>query len=177
MARRALTGVLLVGGASTRFGSPKALAVAGGETFAARAWRLLGSTCDERLAVGKLADGLELPFEVLDDGVEQRAPIAGVVAGLRAARHEVAVVLPVDVPRLTEDAVFRLADACLDAAVPATGPLPGAYRKTALPALEAALAGGRLSLRDAIGGLDVAIVDLDASLLLNVNTPADVQRL
>jgi molybdenum cofactor guanylyltransferase len=177
VARRALTGVLLVGGASTRFGSPKALALADGETFAARAWRLLGESCDERIAVGKLADGLMLPFEVLDDGTGVRAPIAGVVAGLRAARHEVAVVLPVDVPRFTAAAIAELADACRDAAVPPSGPLPGAYRRSALPALERALAGGRLSLRDAIAELDVASVDLDAALLLNVNTPDDVQRL
>jgi molybdopterin-guanine dinucleotide biosynthesis protein A len=61
--------------------------------------------------------------------------------------------------------------------VPPSGPLPGAYRRSALPALERALAGGRLSLRDAIAELDVASVDLDAALLLNVNTPDDVQRL
>ena len=48
-----LTGVLLVGGASTRFGSPKALARFDGETLAERAWRLLGEACDERIAVGK----------------------------------------------------------------------------------------------------------------------------
>ena len=177
MARRALTGVLLVGGASTRFGSPKALASVEGETLAARAWQLLGETCDERIAVGKLADGLDLPFDVLDDGTDVRAPIAGVVAGLRAARHDVAVVLPVDVPRFTADALHRLADACLDVAVPPSGPLPGAYRRSALPTLEQALAGDRLSLRAAIAELDVAIVPLDASLLLNVNTPDDVQRL
>ena len=34
--------MLLVGGASTRFGSPKALAQFDGESLAARAWRLLG---------------------------------------------------------------------------------------------------------------------------------------
>ena len=68
VADRALTGVLLVGGASTRFGSPKALAQFDGETLAERAWRLLGEACDERIAVGKRADGLELPFELLDDG-------------------------------------------------------------------------------------------------------------
>jgi molybdopterin-guanine dinucleotide biosynthesis protein A len=177
VARRALTGVLLVGGASTRFGSPKALALVDGETLAARAWRLLGEACDERIAVGKLADGLELPFDVLDDGTDVRAPIAGVVAGLRAARHDVSVVLPVDMPHFTGAAVHELAAACLDAAVPPSGPLPGAYRRSALPALEEALAGDRLALRDAIAELDVAIVALDASVLLNVNTPDDVQRL
>ena len=169
--------MLLVGGASTRFGSPKALARFDGETLAGRAWRLLGEACDERIAVGKREDGLELPFDLLDDGTALRAPIAGVVAGLRAARHDLAVVIPVDVPMLTAAALHELAVACRDVAMPPSGPLPGAYRRTALPELERALAEERLALRAAIAGLDVAIVDLDAALLVNVNTPDDVQRL
>jgi molybdopterin-guanine dinucleotide biosynthesis protein A len=177
VAHRALTGVLLVGGASTRFGSPKALAPFDGETLADRAWRLLGEACDERIAVGKLEDGLALPFDLLDDGTAVRAPIAGVVAGLRAARHDLAVVIPVDLPMLTAAALHELAAACRDVAMPPSGPLPGAYRRTALPELERALADERLALRSAIADLDVAIVDLDAALLLNVNTPDDVQRL
>jgi molybdopterin-guanine dinucleotide biosynthesis protein A len=177
VAHRALTGVLLVGGASTRFGSPKALAQFDGETLADRAWRLLGAACDERIAVGKREDGLALPFDLLDDGTALRAPIAGVVAGLRAARHDLVVVIPVDLPMLTAAALHELAAACRDVAMPPSGPLPGAYRRTALPELERALADERLALRTAIADLDVAIVDLDAALLVNVNTPDDVQRL
>jgi molybdopterin-guanine dinucleotide biosynthesis protein A len=177
MAHRALTGVLLVGGASMRFGSPKALAQFEGQTLAERAWRLLGEACDERLAVGKRADALDLPFELLDDGTDVRAPIAGVVAGLRAATHDLVVVIPVDVPLLTAAAVHELAAACRDVAMSPSGPLPGAYRRTALPALELALAENRLALRNAIAALDVAIVELDAQELTNVNTPGDVQRL
>jgi molybdenum cofactor guanylyltransferase len=173
VAHRALTGVLLVGGASTRFGSPKALAVVDGQTLAERAWRLLGKACDERIAVGKRE--YELPFDVLDDASDVRAPIVGVIAGLRAAQRDVAVVIPVDMPRLTVESLYRLADACLDVACPSTGPLPGAYRKTALPALERALAERELALRDAIHELAVATVDLDPDVLVNVNTPDDVQ--
>ena len=102
MAHRPLTGVLLVGGASERFGSPKALAWFEGETLADRAWRTLGEACDERLAVGKRGE-LELPFDVVDDGSDVRAPIAGVVAGLRAAAHDVCVFLPVDCPHVTAE--------------------------------------------------------------------------
>lgn len=163
-----LTGVLLVGGASTRFGSPKALARIGGETLAERAWRTLGDACDERIAVGKGDE--ELPFPVLADGVEEHASIHGLVAGLRAATADVCVVLPVDCPNMTAAALRSLADACRDAAVPQTGPLPGAYRKTAL----AALTSGELSIRRAIASLDVVVVELDDSLLVNVNTPDDV---
>jgi molybdopterin-guanine dinucleotide biosynthesis protein A len=171
-----LTGVLLLGGASTRFGSPKALARLGGRTLAEIGWETL-AFCDERIAVGKSADALDVPFSVLDDGTEVRAPIAGVVAGLRAAANDLSVVLPVDTPRVKPAALRVLADACADAAVPGTGPLPGAYRKSALPTLEAALAAGRLSLREAIAPLDVLIVDLDDAVLANVNTPDDLRGL
>ena len=164
--------MLLVGGASRRFGSPKALARLEGETLAERAWALLGAACDERIAVGK--GELELPFPVLDDGVEVRAPLAGVVAGLRAARHELAVVVPVDMPLLTVEPLDALAGACRDVAHPPAGPLPGAYRRNALPALERALADGRLALHDAISSLEVVVVPLPESVLANVNVPSDL---
>ncbi len=166
--------MLLVGGASRRFGSPKALAQFRGETLAERAWRLLGEACDERIAVGKLADGLQLPFSVLDDGSTVRAPIAGLVAGLRAASHDVCFALPVDTPLFSVDAARALAEACLDAAVPQTGPLPGAYRRGALPVLERRLAAGQLALGAALDELETAVVDLDLAALANVNTPADL---
>ena len=171
MARRALTGVLLVGGASTRYGSPKALAEIAGETFADRGRRVLAEAGDEVLVVGKRG---ELPFEVIDDGTGTRAPIAGVVAGLRAAAHDVAVFLPVDCPWMTAAAVRALGDACRDAAVPQTGPLPGAWAKSALPLLERRLATGPLALYRAYDDLDVVTVELDPALVADVDTPDDL---
>ena len=173
------TGVLLVGGASRRFGSPKALVRLGEETLAERAWRTLGEACDERIAVGKASDRLDLPFPVLDDGSPLRAPIVGVVAGLSASASEVCLVLPVDCPLVTPGLLQTLADACagVDAAVPPTGPLPGAYRRTALPVLQARLADGRLALREALDELVSRRVDCDSSLLVNVNTPEELRRL
>ena len=174
MADRRLTGILLVGGACRRFGSPKALAEVDGETLAALAWRVLGEACDERIAVGKAADALPLPFPVVDDGTEIRAPIAGLVAGLRVASHDVCVALPVDCPRVDATALCALADACRDAAVPQTGPLPGAYRRSVLPVLERMLADDRLALRDALDEIDAAVVELDPAVLVNVNRPEDL---
>jgi molybdenum cofactor guanylyltransferase len=171
-----VTGLLLLGGASSRFGSPKALARLDGETLAERAWRAL-AWCDERIALGKAEDALPLPFAVTDDGADVRAPIAGVVAGLRQARHDVCVVLPVDCPRITPDALRELATACRDAAVPQTGPLPGAYRRTALPHLESRLRARDYALHKALAALDVATVALDPAELADVDTPADLSAL
>jgi len=165
-----LTGVLLVGGASERFGTPKALARFGSETLAERAWRVLGEACGERLAVGKTADALGLPFPVLDDGFAGRAPVFGVIAGLRAAAHDIAVFLPVDCPLVTADVLRGLGEAV---AVPQTGPLPGAYGRALLPELEARVARGERSLR----GVNGTVLEIDERLLANVNEPGDLARL
>ena len=158
-----LTGVLLVGGASERFGAPKALARFRGETLAERGHRLLAEACDEVLVVGKQSD--VLPLDVLDDGTASRAPVHGVIAGLRAARHDVAVVLPVDVPLITPGALRALGDA---AAVPSSViPLPGAYPRALLPVLEARVAAGELSLR----GVNPATLELPDGLLRDADTP------
>jgi molybdenum cofactor guanylyltransferase len=171
---RALTGVLLVGGASRRFGSPKALIELDGETLYERGKRVLAAACDEVLVVGKAG---ELPFDVLDDGTDVRAPIAGVVAGLRAAANDVAVFLPVDCPRATPELLRSLAAACRDAAVPQTGPLPGAWAKSALPLLEERLADGPLALYRTYADLDVVEVEVDPALVADVDTPGDLRDL
>jgi molybdopterin-guanine dinucleotide biosynthesis protein A len=66
VARRDITGLLLVGGGSSRFGSPKPLARFGAETLAERAWRILGDACAYRLAIGKGDE--DLGFSVVPDG-------------------------------------------------------------------------------------------------------------
>ena len=166
--------MLLVGGASSRFGSPKALIELDGETLAERGRRVLAQACDEVLVVGKVG---ELPFPVLPDAGDVRAPIAGVVGGLRAAANDVCVFLPVDCPRMTAEAIRALGDACRDAAVPETGPLPGAWAKSALPLLEQRLAAGPYALYRTYDDLDVAFVDLDPAIVADVDTPADLDTL
>jgi molybdopterin-guanine dinucleotide biosynthesis protein A len=168
VADRELTGILLVGGASTRFGSPKARARLGGETLAERAWRLLDETCGERIAVGELD---RLPFPSLAD--EGTGPVAAIAAGLRAASHDVAVVVPVDMPLLTPGSLRLLAEACRDAAVAQQGPLPCAVARRTLVAFET----GERRLRTVLDALDTARVELEPALLANVNTPADLDRL
>jgi molybdopterin-guanine dinucleotide biosynthesis protein A len=171
-----ITGVVLLGGASSRFGSPKPLARMGGTTLAERAWSAL-AWCDERLSFGKSSDNLPLSFPVCDDGNPLRAPIVGVVAGLRAAAHDLCLFLPVDCPLIGERELRALASACLEASVPGTGPLPGAYRRSALPLLERRLAKGELALKDALRELDVATVAIEPSKLVNANTPAELRAL
>ena len=162
MADQGLSGILLVGGASSRFGSPKELAELEGETLAERAWRLLGEVCDERIVVGR--DGLA------DPGT---GPVAAIAVGLRAAAHETAVVIPVDMPLLTPRALRLLAEACRDAATAQHGPLPCAVARRTLPAFES----GERRLRAVLDGLDTARIELEEQVLANVNDPGDLHKI
>jgi molybdopterin-guanine dinucleotide biosynthesis protein A len=141
-----------------------------------RAHRLLEEAFGRVLVVGKEADGLSLPFPVVDDGSETRAPIVGVAAALRAAATDLIVVLPTDMPLVSADVLLRLAAEAegFDAAVPQTGPLPGAYRKSALQLLERRIAADDLALYRALQDLEVRVVELDEKLLANVNSPLDL---
>jgi molybdopterin-guanine dinucleotide biosynthesis protein A len=171
-----VTGALLVGGRSERFGSPKALAVVGGQTLAERAHRVLSEAFDTVIVVGKEGDDLSLPFPVWDDGSDVRAAIVGVAASLRLADADVCVVLPTDMPLVTARLLTGLAEAAegVDAAVVQSGPLPGAYRRSALPVLERRIATGELALRDALAELDHRVVDASPEELRNVNTVDDL---
>ena len=163
-----VTGILLVGGSSRRFGSVEGTC---------RARRR--DPCRARLApprrkllrASRVRQAGRRPFlfafPLEDDECQVRAPLAGLVAGLRRASYEVSVVIPVDSPNLTTSALADLVAACRGhaAAVPQSGPLPGAYRKSALPTLERHLAAARLSIREALVELDVVTVEL-ADLVL-----------
>ena len=172
-----MTGVLLVGGASRRFGAPKALARFEGRTLAERAHATLAEAFGRVIVVGKQADALPLPFPVVDDASDVRAAIVGVVAGLRSAPTEIAVVVPTDMPFLTAALLRSLADAVLDPridAAVASGPLPLALRRSARHVLEERVAAGDLALHRALAVLETRTIGADAALLRNVNTPADL---
>jgi FdhD protein len=54
------------------------------------------------------------------------------------------------------------------------GPLPGAFRRSALPVLAGRLAQDRLKLRDALSELRVSVVELPEAELANVNMKSDL---
>jgi molybdopterin-guanine dinucleotide biosynthesis protein A len=111
-----------------------------------------------------------------DDGSDERAAMIGVAAGLRLAETDLSVVLPTDMPLVRPELLLALADAAQgsNAAVVQTGPLPGAYRRSALPVLERRIAAGDFALHRALAELEACVVEADPDELKNVNTPADL---
>ncbi|TMD04237.1 MAG: hypothetical protein E6J03_06915 [Chloroflexi bacterium] len=132
-----------------------------------------------------------LQARVVADAVDGAGPLAGVVAGLRAARTPLAVVVACDMPTLVPAVVEMLldrlrADAGLLAACcegpRGLAPLPLALRTSAQGPLGAALERGVRALRDALAGPGLIVVDEagwrpldpDGHCFVNWNRPEEI---
>jgi molybdopterin-guanine dinucleotide biosynthesis protein A len=124
--------------------------------------------------------------QVLPDAKPQRGPLGGLVSALNHCTASWALVLPVDLPRLTEDALKRLLDARDDgrdviafSITSGIQPLPALFSTQTAAFWEERLSANRLSLLEGFSYLTVKPVQLDeeGELLLNLNEPSDLQKL
>jgi molybdenum cofactor guanylyltransferase len=189
-----VSGIILAGGRSRRMGRDKRATTLGGRPLLQIAFDLVAAVSDEVLlscrgddppAADLLAGrSVSLAFDVRGAG-----PLAGLEAALMAARHELAIVVPVDMPALDVSLLSALLDAAR--AQPKTHgavfvlestlvPFPGAYRRSILPIVSAQLDAGALRVSDTLKRLDLiglpSPVDTEARrLFMNVNTPAELE--
>ncbi len=193
MTRAMRSALLLAGGESRRFGSPKALAPFRGRIMASWVADVLVSRAEELIVSvgtadleGRLRGQLPDATWVRDDR-RDRGPIEGFRTGFRIARGEVVLVAPCDAPLLRRE-LFDVLLASLgehDAAVPnlaALDPLRAVYRRGPVLHSLAASADVPASPSALVDRLDAALVtetslrsaDPDLSSFLDVNRPADL---
>jgi molybdopterin-guanine dinucleotide biosynthesis protein A len=193
--------IILCGGESSRMGRDKAsLSFGPGETLLTRVVGVLQQVvpseamfvvAGRRQHVPPLAGGITLIHESCDGA----GPLLALVEGLQRLPPAVdaAFVCGCDAPLLKPafvECLFKLADATIDAVVPADAerlyPLAAVYSKKCLPALGAAIDDGQRSLHRALRDGRLAIreiqvdqlrdVDPDLESLVNCNTPEEYQR-
>ena len=192
----AVTGIVLAGGRSSRFGRDKLAEPVGASTLLRRAIAALATVTTEVVVVAGPEANPDLP-----DGVrlarDERAfegPLAGCLAGLTAAGEPLALVVGGDMPTL-QPAVLALlvrvlatttADACVLEQQGAMRPLPMAVRTGTGTDLARRLVGERERRLGAI--LDRLIVrrlaegewrplDPEAATLRDVDAPEDLRGL
>ena len=195
-----LTGIVLAGGLSTRFGADKALALLRGRPMLAHIAEALASVCSSVVivaAVGQQLPTLGRPVNFVRDAYPALGPLAGMVTGLAATHTELSFVISTDAPLLQPELVRFLADRArrkeADIVCPRLNgnpePLVSVYRRSAcLVPFQAAVERNELKITAAYERLDVLYVD-EADLLesdpgllsfINVNTMSDlaeIQRL
>lgn len=178
-------GAVLIGGASSRFGSDKSSAIFRGRTLLDNALDILKSAGLSHVAyVGgsprpHASQAIHIPDR--PTVTDERCALRGVVSAL----HEVstplqqAVIIACDLPLLTASTVRRVLDALHDhEAAVAHGERDHwscvAFRRSALTRLEKSLAAGKHAMHEACADLQLARVLVDEAEFANVNTRAEL---
>ena len=193
MTARRVTGLVLAGGRSSRFGRDKLAERIDGRTLLDSAIDGVTPAATEILVVAAPDGAPDLPAgaRLVHDPIAFEGPLAGVAAGLRAAHESIVLVVGGDMPTLV-GAVIDSMLAALDAAgVEAVvlehqgraRPLPIALRRDpASAATDRLVAGGERRLRALIETLETTVIpeatwralDPYGMTVRDIDTPADL---
>lgn len=192
-----LVGIVLAGGRSSRFGSPKAEAVLEGTTLLEHVLATMRRLCS-RVAI-VLAPEQDVPVSARDtditiarDTTTHDGPLAGLLAGLGTIGEGWVFVASCDAPLIQAEVLRLLADRRtpgVQAVFAEVGgvrqPLPCLVSVEALPALRTAFEAGERRIRRALEGApfvtvpeaEVRHADPDLLSFRNVNTRDDLRAL
>lgn len=192
------TGYILAGGKSSRMGSDKAFLPLNGETFLTRSINLLSNFGETKLVVNRLQTKFinRIPAQTafIFDQFDGRGALGGIHAALKDCETEFAIILAVDLPFVTVEAIENLTNIALEsknlnAVVPIQNngkaqPLCAVYRaKTCLISLENLLnENNRASVMDFLAMISPRLINADTlseneNLLFNVNFPSDFETI
>lgn len=182
-----VTGAILAGGRSSRFGRDKALEPWRGRRLIEWVALALGG-CGERIVVGGTAKRYGfLGLEVVPDAIPEAGPLGGLATALDHARFERVALVACDMPALTPEFWVVLASRQAEAVVPEgpdgrLEPTASIFSRACLGPVRAALAAGELRMTGIIERVRAEVVpwtELDErfgpGLFLNANRPADLE--
>lgn len=184
-------GVVLAGGLSRRFGSPKAFARFGTEYFYERALEALEPFCEEVVVVTReeLLERFEPGVVTFTDlpEVVGLGPLAGIFSAMKAVDAESYAVLPCDMPYVD----YRIMNGIRElhqgsvTAVLASGkyhPLVSIWSKKLKKPILNALEHEQLSVMKFLKNLDVtwingsSLTENEKRVFTNINMPIDLER-
>ncbi|HEX5563504.1 MAG TPA: molybdenum cofactor guanylyltransferase [Sporosarcina sp.] len=185
-------GIVLAGGLSRRFGSPKAFAAWGDRYFYELSLDALTPYCEESIIVTRpelverFSEGLNVTTDI--EPFMGQGPIAGILSGMEKLRAERYIVLPCDMPFMTADVVGRLLDSHSSGvtAVVLDGklhPLVSVWDAAVLPDLRESLENGKRRVMDVqekhgVRWIEGELLTEDDAhrIFMNANTPDILER-
>jgi molybdopterin-guanine dinucleotide biosynthesis protein A len=176
-------GYLLVGGMSRRMGRDKALLPFRDGALAQTVARAVASAAGSVVLVGDPLRYGRLGLPVIADLHPGEGPLGGILTALAHTQAEWNIVTACDMPGLSSEFLVSLLEKAertgAEALVPAgpsgrPEPLCAVYSRRALPALEAAFAGGVRKIAEALESTRAVFVPVSEALYFqNVNTPEE----
>jgi molybdopterin-guanine dinucleotide biosynthesis protein A len=188
-----MTGAVLAGGKSVRFGKNKALEVVEGKRLVERAVESLRSFCDPVIVVvNEISTYMDLGVTLVRDVIPHQGPLGGIYTALLFSRDDWVFVKAADMPFLVPEMAALLARARkgFDAVVPKLGdyyePLMALYNRRCLPAIARQLQNPddrqvirfypKIKLKS-IPEEDWRGIDPSGTSFKNVNTPQDLAEI
>ena len=182
------TGILLVGGKSSRMKKNKAFLELEGKPLVERSLTVLQAVFAEVLISSnkaELYEGFDVPI-ILDE-IPGRGPLEGIYQGLKAAAYDEVFVLACDIPFLRTELIRFMAawSSVYDVVVPSLQsglhPLHAFYHRRCLPLIKKSLEANSLKVIDLYPSCSVRYVketELQnyhnlSRLFCNINTPED----
>ena len=184
-------GIVLAGGLSRRFGSPKAFARIGNEFFYERATYALEPHCVEVIIVTQpeLMERYPAEVRVITDIAEVAGfgPLAGILSAMESVEADRYVVLPCDMPYVDNNVIEKLTVLHEKGvtAVVADGrfhPLVSVWDSELKCVLIEMLRAKQFKVMDLLRKLNVTWIDgssltkNEKAVFVNVNTPTDLER-
>ncbi len=181
--------VILAGGLSRRMGRDKAALPAGDGTLIEHLARRLAPVVDETIVAGGSGRPNLPGVRMVDDRYAGLGPLAGMHAGLRAARYAYVWVVGCDLPDVDPGLAFMLLGLAgdYDAVVPRIDGEPqgvcAVYDRALASRIEGLLEDGDRRVKSLLAASNVRyvmpeelrVVDPELRSFRNINTPADYQ--
>jgi molybdenum cofactor guanylyltransferase len=182
-----LSAAILAGGQGRRLGGvAKGLILVDGKPIIANVAAMLVHFVEEIIVISNDPQSykfLELP--VFPDDEADRGPLQGIVTALQRSSSNRVLVVPCDMPFITESAIQTLlsyapdADAVVPLSAKGWEPLFAVYSRACLPAALEVLNSGRRRIIEFLPEVNTAYIPADKfehSLWFNINSPADFRQ-
>jgi len=189
---KGLTGVILAGGKSTRYGTNKAFAEVQGVRLIERTIRVMGSVCPRLLLVTNTpAEYAYLHLPMVEDLIKGLGPLGGIYTGLEVIDDEDGLFVACDMPFLREDLLRYMVTLAgdFDAVVPKVDwmvePLHALYTKKCLPSMRKFIRSQELQILKFFQEIrvrymeeaEIRKIDPDLKSFFNINRPEDLERI
>ena len=186
---RDVTGVILAGGKSSRFGINKALVEINGSRLIDRVTGLLSPIFKRIILItNSPQDYSYLRLPIYEDLIRGLGPIGGILTGLENIHDKAGFFIACDMPFVSEDLIRYMASVRgdFDAVVPKIDwkmePLHALYTKSCLPVIKELIASGVYQINKSFCKLSVRYVneaeikanDPQMRSFLNVNRPEEL---
>lgn len=182
-----VTGVIIAGGKSSRFGQDKALFNYHGQSLVEHAINIIKPNCS-RLAINtnKPEAFAHLGMECITDTLPDAGPLSGIHTALSYAGEGKVVIIACDTPHIPTELFAKLLEQIKnhDLAMPVhkgfIETMCAVYSSHCLPAIEAAIKTQKYRILDAIKTLSARFVDIDGEdfyhprIFHNINSRKDV---